>query len=106
MDRLLVGREYASHLTDADLALLASAAAASNDTGRLGGATGPGDAPRLRGDPETLLRLLEHPGGSRAVLDQGEGASGRAAAPPPLPVLPVFGHRAPARPASAGHRTA
>jgi|SRR5215510_10186790 len=103
MDRLLVGREYASHLTDADLALLASAAAASNDTGRLGGATGPVDASRLRGDPETLLRLLEHPGVSRAVLDQGEGASGRAAPASPFLVFAVFVQRAAAELASADH---
>ena len=32
MDRFLVGREYAGHLTDADLGLLASVAAADTGT--------------------------------------------------------------------------
>ena len=38
MDRLLVGREYAGHLTDADLGLLAS----------------------LSGDPAAARRVLNH----------------------------------------------
>ena len=75
MDRLLVGSEYASHLTDADLALLASAAAGQ---GVAGGSAGPVDASRLRGDPAVLLRLLEHPGVSRAVLGEGDAGPGRA----------------------------
>src|SRR5262245_12133271 len=103
MDRLLVGSEYASHLTDADLTLLASAAAASGDTSRLGGATGPVDASRLRGDPEALLRLLEHPGVPRAVLDQGDGAPGRAAPASPFLVFAVFVQRAATELASADH---
>ncbi len=61
MDRTLAAREYASHLTDADLRLLAPA--------------GPGDASWLRGDPAALLRLLEDPGTFGAVL--GEGPGGR-----------------------------
>jgi len=102
MDRLLVGSEYASHLTDADITLLASVAA-SGDTGRPGGAAGPVDASRLRGDPETLLRLLEHPGVSRAVLDQGEDSPGRAAPASPFLVFAVFVQRAAAELASADH---
>jgi hypothetical protein len=97
MDPLLVGSEYASHLTDADLALLASAAAAQGDTG----ATGPVDASRLRGDPAALLRLLEHPGVSRAVL--GEGDPGRAVPVSPFLVFAVFVQRAAAELASVGH---
>jgi hypothetical protein len=100
MDRLLVGSEYASHLTDADLALLASAAAAQRDTGA---ATGPVDGLRLRADPAALLRLLEHPGVSRAVLDQGEGAPGRAVPASPFLVFAVFVQRATAELASADH---
>jgi hypothetical protein len=100
MDRLLVGSEYASHLTDADLALLASAAAAQGVTG---GATGPVDASRLRGDPAALLRLLEHPGVSRAVLGEGDAGPGRAVPTSPFLVFAVFVQRAAAELASAGH---
>ena len=81
MDRLLVGREYAGHLTDADLGLLASL---SGD---------PAAAPALRGDPEALLRLLEHPGLFRAVSGPGDVAPGGAAASPFL-VFAAFVQRA------------
>ena len=67
MDRALAAREYASHLTDADLRLLAPA--------------GPGDASWLRGDPAALLRLLEDPGTFGTVLGEGRAtgwARGRA----------------------------
>jgi hypothetical protein len=100
MDRLLVGSEYASHLSDADLALLASAAAAQGDTG---GAAGPVDASRLRGDPAALLRLLEHPGVSRAVLGEGDAGPGRAVLASPFLVFAVFVQRAAAELASVGH---
>jgi hypothetical protein len=60
MDRALAGREYASHLTDADLRLLAPAATAAA-----------GDGAWLRGDPVALLRLLEDPGTFGAVLGNG-----------------------------------
>jgi hypothetical protein len=100
MDRLLVGSEYASHLTDADLALLASAAAAQ---GVAGGSAGPVDASRLRGDPAALLRLLEHPGVSRAVLGEGDAGPGRAVPASPFLVFAVFVQRAAAELASAGH---
>ena len=100
MDPLLVGSEYASHLTDADLALLASAAAAQGDTG---GATGPVDASRLRGDPAALLRLLEHPGVSRAVLGEGDPGPGWAVPASPFLVFAVFVQRAAAELASVGH---
>ena len=60
MDRALAGREYASHLTDADLRLLAPAATAAA-----------GDGAWLRGDPAALLRLLEDPGTFGAVLAAG-----------------------------------
>src|SRR5256714_5332244 len=100
MDRLLVGSEYASHLTDADLALLASAAAAQ---GLIGGATGPVDASRLRGDPAALLRLLEHPGVSRAVLAESDAGPGRAVPASPFLVVAVFAQRGAPALASAGH---
>ena len=91
MDRFLVGGEYASHLTDADLGLLASMAA---------GDTGPAvDASSLRGDPERLLRLLEHPGAFRAVI----GGPGEAVPASPFLVFAVSVQRAAAELASAGH---
>jgi hypothetical protein len=61
MDRVLAAREYAGHLTDADLRLLAPAGP---------GASG-GDA-WLRGDPAALLRLLEDPGTFGTVLAAGQ----------------------------------
>lgn len=103
MDRLLVGSEYASHLTDADLALLASVAAAPADTGQMSDAARlAADASSLRGDPEALLRLLEHPGAFRAVLGPDDTAPGRAVASPFL-VFAVFVQRATAELASMDH---
>src|SRR5215813_765947 len=111
MDRFLAGSEYASHLTDADLGLLASVAAA--DTGAAA------DASSLRTDPVALLRLLEHPGAFRTVLGgpglggpglggPGLGGRGGTAPGPPVPASPflVFAvsvQRAAAELASAGH---
>jgi hypothetical protein len=69
MDRLMVGREYASHLTETDLRVLAAAAAEAEGAG-------PVEAAGLRGDPEALLRLLEHPGVYRTVLGPAETAGG------------------------------
>jgi hypothetical protein len=71
MDRALAAREYASHLTDADLSLLAAVDA------------GPADAAALRGDPVALLRRLEHPGTFQAVL----GPDDRRWAVPASPFL-------------------
>jgi hypothetical protein len=106
MDRFLVGSEYASHLTDADLGLLASVAAA--DTGTAA------DASSVRSDPVTLLRLLEHPGTFRTVLGDtvlggpvlgGPGGTGPGQAVPASPflVFAVSVQRAAAELASAGH---
>jgi hypothetical protein len=89
MDRLLVGREYASHLTDVDLRLLASVAGAAAGIGQLS-AGGPVDAPGLRGDPEALLRLLEHPGVFRSVLGPADAAQGWAVPASPFLVFAVF----------------
>jgi hypothetical protein len=96
MDRFVVGSEYASHLTDADLGLLASVAAAD---------AGPAvDALSLRSDPVALLRLLEHPGAFRAVFGgPGDTAYGRAAPASPFLVFAVSVQRAAAELASAGH---
>jgi len=96
MDGFLVGSEYASHLTDADLGLLASVAAADGGP--------PADASSLRGDPVALLRLLEHPGAFRAVFGgQGDTDPGRAAPASPFLVFAVSVQRAAAELASAGH---
>ena len=90
MDRLLTGREYASHLTDADVGQLASL---SGD---------PAAGLSLRGDPESLLRLLEHPGLFRAVSGPGDMPPGGAAASPFL-VFVAFVQRAAAELASMDH---
>ncbi len=96
MDRFLVGSEYASHLTDADLGLLASVAAA--------GAGPAADASSLRSDPVALLRLLEQPGAFHAVLGgPGDTALGQAAPASPFLVFAVSVQRAAAELASAGH---
>jgi hypothetical protein len=90
MDRFAVGSEYAGHLTDADLGLLASVAAD----------TGPAvDASSLRSDPVALLRLLEHPGAFRAVL----GGPGEPVPASPFLVFAVSVQRAAAELESAGH---
>src|SRR5215468_9701180 len=94
MDRFLVGREYAGHLTDADLRLLASVAAA--DTGPVA------DASSLRSDPAALLRLLEDPGAFRAVAG-GQGDPGQPALASPFLVFAVSVQQAAAELASAGH---
>ena len=65
----MVGREYASHLTETDLRVLAAAAAEAEGVG-------PVEAAGLRGVPEALLRLLEHPGVYRTVLGPAETAGG------------------------------
>ena len=70
MDRALAAREYAGHLTDADLRLLAP--------------SDQGDGAWLRGDPAALLRLLEDPGTFGTVLGGGRAgtrADGRCRRP-------------------------
>ena len=94
-----MGREYASHLTDADLRLLASLAGA----GQLGGDGDAVDISWLRGDPETLLRLLEHPGVFRAVLGAEDAARGWAVPASPFLVFAAFVQQAAAELASVDH---
>jgi hypothetical protein len=101
MDRLLAGREYASHLTDADLTLLASVAAGSAGSGLVGGASA-SDGSWLRGDPAALLRLLEHPGVFRAVAGQDETV-GWAGTASPFLAFAVFVQRAAAELAVVDH---
>ncbi len=103
MDRLLAGREYASHLTDADLRLLASAAGAPAGAGQLSGAAQEVDASWLRGDPEALLRLLEQPGVFRAVLGPPDAAQRWAVAASAFLVFAVLVQQAAAELASMDH---
>ena len=89
MDRALAAREYASHLTDADLSLLAAVDADQ------------ADAAALRGDPAALLRRLEHPGAFQAVL--GPDDRRRAVSASPFLVFALLVHRAVAELASVDH---
>jgi hypothetical protein len=93
MDGALVGSEYASHLTDADLRLLASVAHARDD------------ASWLRADPEALVGLLGDPRVFEAVFGSGDDLAG---AGPSIPVSPfltfaVAVHRSAAELASLDH---
>ncbi len=101
MDRLLAGREYASHLTDADLSLLAGVDGAPARAAQAG--ADPVDASRLRGDPDALLRLLEHPGVFRAVLGPPDTSRGWAVAASPFLVFAVLVQQAAAELASMDH---
>ena len=89
MDRALVAREYVSHLTDADLSLLAAVDA------------DPADAAALRGDPAALLRRLEHPGAFQAVL--GPDDRRQAVSASPFLVFALLVQRAVAELASVDH---
>jgi hypothetical protein len=103
MDRALAAREYAGHLTDADLTLLALA----------GPGAGPGAAPGagswLRGDPAALLRLLEDPGTFGTVLGgglgegPGGGSRGWAVQASPFLIFALLVQRATTELASAAH---
>src|SRR5258707_7129411 len=95
MDRALAAREYAGHLTDADLTLLAPP----------GPGAGPGDGSWLRGDPAALLRLLEDPGTFGTVLGggPGEGSRGWAVQASPFLIFAVLVQRAETELASAAH---
>jgi hypothetical protein len=103
VDRLLVGSEYASQLTDADLSLLASVAAKSAGSGPGSGAGRAADGSWLRRDPAALLRILEDPGAFRAVAGQGEAAPEWAGPASPFLVFAVFVQRAAAELASVDH---
>jgi hypothetical protein len=94
MDDSLVGREYASHLSDADLALLASVAGLAAGSGQASGASGQADASSLRADPAALLRLLEHPGLFRAVLGPPQADRRWAVPASPFLVFAVLVQRA------------
>jgi len=94
MDGAFVGSEYASHLTDADLRLLASAAGTRED------------ASRLRGDPGALVGLLGDPRVFEAVFGPGDefGTVGGHPAPvSPFLTFAVAVHRSAAELESLGH---
>ena len=98
----LAGREYAGHLTDADLRLLAAVAAGPAGTQPAG--TGPAaDGSWLRGDPVALLAVLEHPGTFNAVMGQDQAGAGWTGLASPFLVFAVFVQRAAAELAAVGH---
>jgi hypothetical protein len=94
MDDSLAGREYAAHLSDADLALLASVAGPAAGSGRPDSAAAPAPASSLRADPGALLRLLEHPGLFRAVLGPAQADRGWVVPASPFLVFAVLVQRA------------
>ncbi len=99
MDSGLVGSEYASHLTETDLRLLASAA-------RAAGLAAAADGGGWLRDPATLSAVLSDPAVAGAVLGHAEPDKGAQAAPAsPFLVFAVAVHRAAAELASAAHVT-
>lgn len=105
MDSAQVAREYASHLTDADLRLLAGASGEPHGAPGPGGAAdlAPGDGSWLRGHPDAVPALLGDPGVFRAVAGDGTSPPGHAAPASPFLVFAVAVHRAAAELASMGH---
>jgi hypothetical protein len=105
MDRLLVGSEYASHLTGTDMRLLASVAAGA--TAAVDPAAGSGEeadaVTLLRRDPGALLALLEDRRVFQAVLAVGGDRSGHALLVSPFLVFAVAVHRAAAELAGVGY---
>lgn len=108
MDGALVGSEYASHLTDADLRLLASAARKPPDAQP--------DPSWLRRDPAALVGLLADPRAFRAVFGPGDGpgagsgagtgelvGGGQAILASPFLTFAVAVHHSAAELASMGH---
>src|SRR5580704_15946582 len=115
MDGALVGREYAEHLTDTDLKLLASAAGAPAP-----GAPAPGgppgavpvlpadaDAGWLRRDPAAIPGLLGDPRVFEAVFGPGDQSRplrpGQAVAVSPFLTFAVAVHRSAVELATMGH---
>jgi hypothetical protein len=97
MDSALVGSDYASHLTEADLKLLDAAARAVAGRGDAGAAS-------WRQDPAALSALLSDPAVTSAVLGHGEEETGaQAAVASPFLVFAVAVHRAAAELASVAH---
>jgi hypothetical protein len=101
MDSSLVASGYADHLTDADLALLASAAGP-----RMTAATA-AQVRRLRADPQAAVALLGDPHVFEAVFGPGRGAAPGGPVQPvaasPFLAFTVAVHRAAAELASVEH---
>jgi hypothetical protein len=94
MDDAQVGRDYASHLSDADLTLLASLTGPAAGSSRAGGGSGVAEAALLRADPAALLRRLEHPGLFGAVFGPAQANRGWAVPASPFLVFAVLVQRA------------
>jgi hypothetical protein len=96
MDSLQVGSEYASHLTETDMRVLASVAAGAGAGPDPAGTAGEETAAvtRLRQDPAALFALLEDPRVFHAVLADGQDRSGHTPPVSPFLVFAVAVHRA------------
>lgn len=105
MDSLLVGSEYASHLTDTDMRLLVSIAAGTTpaaDPAVIAGEEAQAVS-QLRRDPAALPALLEDARVFEAVLAAGRDRPGHAAPASPFLVFAVAVHRAAAEFARVGY---
>jgi hypothetical protein len=103
MDGTSVGSDFAEHITDADLRLLAAVA-----TGAPPGALNVGSVPaeaaeRLRRDPDATTDLLADPRVFEAVFGAEAVAAGETVLASPFLAFAVAVHRAAADLASAGH---
>jgi hypothetical protein len=99
MDGTSVGSDYAEHVTDADLRLLA-AVAGNAPAGRGGGDAG---AAGLRRDPDALQELLADPRVFGAVFGAEAVAAGEAVLVSPFLAFAVAVHRAAADLESVGY---
>ncbi len=110
MDGAVVGSEYAAHLTDTDLTLLASAAGAPAPGGQPGAVPvlpAGADAAWLRQDPAAIPDLLGDPRVFEAVFSWGDASSpprpGQAVPVSPFLTFAVAVHRSATELASVGH---
>ena len=110
MDGAVVGSEYAAHLTDADLTLLASAAGApapGSPPGAVPVLPAGADASWLRRDPAAIPDLLGDPRVFGAVFGWGDAGSpprpGQAIPVSPFLTFAVAVHRSATELASVGH---
>ncbi len=110
MDGAVVGSEYAAHLTDTDLALLASAAGTLAPGGQPGAVPvlpAGADAAWLRRDPAAIPGLLGDQRVFEAVFSWGDASSpprpGQAVPASPFLTFAVAVHRSATELASVGH---
>ncbi|HYZ54763.1 MAG TPA: hypothetical protein VE733_14835 [Streptosporangiaceae bacterium] len=99
MDGISVGSDYAEHVTDADLRLLAAIAG----NAPAGDATAEAGAARLRRDPDAVAALLADPRVFEAVFGAEAIAAGEAVLVSPFLAFAVAVHRAAADLASVGY---